>query len=378
MKRARFAGMNSTALISKLSVLGLCIVAATSASFAQQGIEGRKLLKLEGPKASVTYDLAGGSMADFHRIKEGVNPFTWNRPEKGDTAPRPMDHFICFDRWGQPSENEGKNGMPFHGEATSVEWSVLSGPSREGNAVSATILCALPMGGLTLTRTAKLSDTAPVLTVREVIKNVNKLGRVYNIVQHPSIAPSFLDESVIVDSNAWKGFMRESPWPTPEEPVVYWPFVAYKGTLVDLRRLGAEPNPAVTSFVFKDDVQQGWVTACNPGKGLMVGYVWDVREYPWLNIWRNTKDGKPAARALEFGTTGLHRPFQDILEKHAIFGKTLCEYIDADVSVEKSYVVFLAEIPVNYKGVEELSRSDGKIVIRERDGGAAGDIALTY
>jgi hypothetical protein len=370
--------MNSTALISKLSVLALCIVAAASASFAQQGVEGRKLLKLEGPNASVTYDLAGGSMADFHRTKDGVNPFTWNRPEKGDTAPRPMGHFICFDRWGQPSENEEKNGMPFHGEATSVNWSILSGPVKDGDAVSAAIMCALPMGGLTLTRTAKLSGTSPVLMVREVIKNVNRLGRVYNLVQHPSIAPEFLDESVIVDSNAWKGYLQESPWPTPEEPVVYWPFVVHAGTLVDLRRLGAEPNPAVTSFVFKDDVRQGWVTACNPGKGLMVGYVWDVGEYPWLNIWRNAKDGKPAARGLEFGTTGLHRPFKDMLEKHAIFGKTLCEYIDAGVSVEKSYVVFLAGISGNYRGVAELSRLKGKIVIRERGGSAAGDIVLTY
>lgn len=370
--------MNSPALISKLSVLALCMVAAVSASIADQGIEGRKRLKLESLKASVTYDLAGGAMADFHRTKDGLNPFTWNRPEKGDTAPRPMGHFICFDRWGQPSENEGKNGMPFHGEATSVDWSVLFGPSKEGDAVSATMQCALPMGGLTLTRTAKLSGTSPVLTVREVIQNKNKLGRVYNIVQHPSIAPDFLDESVIVDSNAWKGYMQESPWPTPEEPVIYWPFVAYKGTLVDLRRLNAEADPAVTSFVFKDDAPQGWVTACNPGKGLMVGYVWDVGEYPWLNIWRNTKDGKPAARGLEFGTTGLHRPFKDMLEKHAIFGKTLCEYVDAGVSVEKSYVVFLAEIPGSYKGVAELARSEGKIVIRERDGSAASDIIVTY
>ena len=64
------------------------------------------------------------------------------------------------------------------------------------------------MGGLTLTRTAKLSGASPVLLIREVIKNVNRLGRVSNLVQHPSIAPEFLDESVIVDSNAWKGYLR--------------------------------------------------------------------------------------------------------------------------------------------------------------------------
>ena len=81
--------MNLTAYFSKLYVIALCIVAAASFSYAETGAGGRKLLKLEGPKASVTYDLAGGSMADFHRTKDGLNPFTWNRPERGDTYPGP-------------------------------------------------------------------------------------------------------------------------------------------------------------------------------------------------------------------------------------------------------------------------------------------------
>ena len=41
-------------------------------------------------------------------------------PEKGDTKPRTMGHFVCFDRWGQPSPSEIENGMPFHGEAAQV------------------------------------------------------------------------------------------------------------------------------------------------------------------------------------------------------------------------------------------------------------------
>lgn len=370
--------MNSTTLINGITFFALCMTTYSASSSAEKSIEGRKLLVLKGQKASVAYDLSGGTMADFHLNGNSLNPFTWNWPDSGDTAARPMGHFVCFDRWGQPSENELKNGMPFHGEATSVEWMVLSKPEQTAGGVTATLKCSLPIGGMTLTRTAKLSDKSPVLTVKEVIKNENKLGRVYNIVQHPSIAPPFLDENVMIDSNAWKGYMQESPWPNPEEPVIYWPSIAYKGKLVDLRNLTDDHNPGVTSFVFRDDVKYGWVTASNPGKGLLVGYIWDVKEYPWLNIWRNVANGKPAARGLEFGTTGLHRPFKDMLEKQTIFNTRLCEYIDADVSTEKSYFVFLTEIPGNYNGVADIVYTNGKITLKERDGKPDSDIVIAF
>ena len=53
------------------------------------------------------------------------------------------------------------------------------------------------------------------------------------------------------------------------------------------------------------------MTACNPGKGLLIGYIWDVADYPWIRHWRHIEDGKPLARGLEFGTT----PLRELNEK---------------------------------------------------------------
>jgi len=347
-------------------------------SFAEKGLEWRELVVLKGGKATVAIDVGGGSIVDFHLAGKTLNPLSWNHPGKGDVEPRPMGHFICFDRWGQPSKGEEERGMKFHGEAPYIPWRVLSGPKMEDGWVTASMYCELPIGGLALERTVKLADDAPVLLVKEVIRNVGRLGRLYNIVQHPSIAPPFLDESVVVDCNAYKGYMQESPWPNPEEPVVYWPYIAYEGKLVDLRRLADDPKPSVTSFVFKDDVEHGWVTAANPGKRLMLGYVWDVSEYPWLNLWRDVEEGRPAARGLEFGTTGLHRPFGDMLKKGTIFGRPLYEYIDAGQEIVKSYVAFLAEIPADYRGVDGIEYGDGRLVIRERESDGSGDIVISW
>jgi len=363
----------------QILVVTCCVCLSSQArSFAETGLEWRDLVVLKGEKATVVMDVGGGSIVDFHLAGKSLNPLSWNRPEKGDVEPRPMGHFICFDRWGQPSKGEEERGMTFHGEAPYIRWRVLSGPKREEGRVTAKMLCELPIGGLALERTVRLPDGAAVLLVEEVIRNVGRLGRLYNIVQHPSIAPPFLDESVIVDCNAYKGYMQESPWPNPEEPVVYWPYIAYGGKLVDLRRLTDDPRPQVTSFVFGDDVEHGWVTAANAGKGLMLGYVWNVSEYPWLDIWRNVENGKPAARGLEFGTTGLHRPFGDMLKKGTIFDRPLYEYIDAGQEIVKSYVAFLAEIPGDYRGVESIEYGNGRLVIRERESDESRNIVISW
>ncbi|MCE5250282.1 hypothetical protein LLG96_08685 [bacterium] len=361
---------------SSLMLIVFMLITAVQVCWSETGIEGRKQVALKGKAAFVGVDIAGGSIVDFHLIQQGLNPLNWNYPEKGDLKPRTMGHFICFDRWGQPSDQEFKNGMPFHGEAAQVEWKVLSQPRKTDNTITAVMLCELPMGGMTLKRTLSLYENAPVLMVKEEITNVNKLGRVYNIVQHPSIAPPFLDESVLVDCNASRGYMQESPWPNPEEPVIYWPAIAYKGKLVDLRRLADDHNPAVTSFVFADSLDYGWVTACNPGKRLMIGYIWKLSEYPWLNIWRNSPEGKPAARGLEFGTTGLHKPFGDMLAKEKIFGRPIYEYCDAGQTITKSYVAFITEIPSDYKGSGAVSYIADSIVIQERESTRARDITI--
>ena len=345
-------------------------------SWPEPTLDGRELVVLKGKAAQVGVDVAGGSIVDFHLGKDGLNPLNWNYPEEKTTEPRTMGHFVCFDRWGQPSRQESKNGMPSHGEAARVVWKVLSKPVYKNGMIRTEMLCELPIGGMTLKRSMNLYDNIPVLIVREEITNINKLGRVYNIVQHPSIAPPFLDESVIVDSNAKKGFMQESPMPTPEEPVVYWPKIAYKGKLVDLGRLSDNSNPGVVSFVFEDGIKYGWVTTSNPGKGLLLGYIWKLSEYPWLNIWRHVANGKPFARGLEFGTTGLHKPFISLIEKGEIFKRPLFEYLDAVQTVEKSYVAFLAEVPKDFSGVNNVKYSEGAIVIEFRRSAKTGEFSI--
>ena len=350
--------LNRTAVLTAIMLLVVAIPA-----YSQGTLAARPQTVLDGEIATLSVDLAGGSIVDFHLDSRGLNPLSWNFPaDKAELTPRKMGHFICFDRWGQPTKSELENGMPFHGEATAVTWSILSQPAQERGMMSVAVGCDLPIAGLTLERTISMGTRSAVASITEVITNVNPLGRVYNIIQHSTIAPPFLDETTIVDTDVAHGLMQESPY---DGPIIYWPKIAYRDRLVDLSRLTDDASPGVVSFVFEDDREWGWTTACTPAKGLLIGYLWRVEDYPWMNFWRNVADGKPAARGLEFGTTGLHRPFTETLQTVELHGKRLFEYIDAGESVTKSYYMFLAEIPTNWTGTAEVSLSGTMIHIAE-------------
>jgi hypothetical protein len=352
-----------------LLILVLCFL---SAAHSATIVDGRESVVLKGGKATVVVDLHGGSIVRFQLNEKPLNPLVWNNQGPAD-EPRPMSHFLCFDRWGAPSKAEQANGMPFHGEATRVRWKETREPGQAGGQIQAGMSAALPMAGLSIQRSMRLAANQALLVVTEEVTNNNKLGRVYNMVQHPTIGMPFLDETTVVDANASKGFLQSSPLPNPEEPAVEWPQALRDGQPVNLRNLTNNPDPNVVSFIVEDEV--GWVTAVNAAKGLLLGYLWKTSDYPWLNIWRHTQDGKPLARGLEFGTTGLHQPFAALLEKSRIFDRPLYQYLDAAESAKRSYAAFLFEVPENFEGVAKVRYESGTIKVRET-GGQGRELAM--
>jgi hypothetical protein len=326
--------------------------------------QDRPQVILTNPAAEAIFDLGGGSFVSFRLKDAELNPLRWLGPGDDKAANRPMAHFLCLDRWGPPSEAEQRNGMPFHGEATRVAWK-LDSPSATSPANSAVMSATLPLAGLGVVRRIQLHSQSPLVTVEETVTNQNRLGKIYNMVQHPTIGPPFLDETTVVDSNARRGFMQSSPLPDPEEPSVFWPAALKDGQPVDLRHLRDDPLPNVVSYTIDQPI--GWVTASNAKQQLMIGYLWKSSEYPWLNMWRHVDERRrPLARGLEFGTTGLHQPFADILKKGAIFGRPLFSYLDPGESISRSWAAFLISIPTGWRGVASVSLAEGRLTITER------------
>lgn len=327
----------------------------------------RSSIVLEGSAAELVLDLNGGSIGDFHLKDLPLNPLRWATPEPGDKSNRAFGHFLCLDRWGAPSEAEGARGMPYHGEASHVGWRTAEAPHSKDGFIESLMEAKLPLAGLSVRRRVRLSVTQALFVVREDVTNDNPLGRIYNIVQHPTIGPPFLDSNTLVDCNGRKGFAQGNPMPHPEEPSFYWPAALnQEGVQVNLRRLTSDPNPNVVSYIIED--RHGWVTAANPARGLLIGYLWKTAEYPWVSLWRDVRQGQPSARGLEFGSTGLHQPFPILAKVGSIWNRPVFEHVDAGETVAKSYAAFLLKIPADFIGVQSLTVASGRLVIRERAG----------
>ena len=350
--------MTVRSLFSGISILFVVIQGQ-----AIEQINGRDSLVLKGTRAQLVVDLSGGSIASFQLLEQPLNPLSWNTPSSGDKSIHGFGHFLCLDRWGPPSEAEGKNGMPYHGEASSVPWTGQM--ETVTGKLHAELSATLPLAGLSIRRTLTMPQDVPFVWVQETVKNTNRLGRILNMVQHPSIAAPFLDASTLIDCNGRKGFAQGNPMPNPEEPTSLWPRAINRdGVAADIRHLTADHDPNVVSYVI--DEALGWVTAVNPGKELLIGYVWNTSEYPWVSHWRNSEKGQPTARGLEFGTTGLHQPFPILTKKQTIFGRQLFEYLDANESRTKSYGFFLMKVPRDFGGVEKLTLRNHQITVEER------------
>jgi hypothetical protein len=325
----------------------------------------RASLILKTRAAMLEVDLKGGVLKDFHLAGDTINPLNG------------MGHFLCLDRWGPPSAAEEKAGMPFHGEASKVEWRLVKPASSVPEGIEAEMTAELPLAGLHVRRHLRLSEVAPLVVVRETVTNRNRLGRIFNMVQHPTIGGPFLDRDTRVDAGAGRGFMQSSPLPNPERPEVRWPQALHEGRRVDLRRLDADPNPNVVSYEVLG--RYGWTTAVAPAQQRLIGYLWPTTDYPWFNAWRHVHNGKPSLRGLEFGTTGLHQPFPVLVSKGKIFDLPLYTYLDAGQSVTRSYALFLTHTPKRFEGTKQVTYQNRQLQIQERSRGrrlelAAGDL----
>lgn len=352
-------------ILFKIVFFIVIIPGAWSQGVRMDRYKNRDAVILESSSASLVTTIGGGCIVDFHLNRpDALNPLNWSLSDLGTeepdySKPEPAGIFICYDRWGSPSPKEAENGMPFHGEASHVFWTVDSVTQEGELGPSLQMSCDLPIAGLALERQVVLDREAPVAFVQEHFDNRNLLGRIYNVVQHCTIGPPFLTGNTIVNCNAGLGFIAsDDSWPDVQQTLFMWPKVKLKdGKQVDLRYLEKFFEPGLTSFVVTEEF--GWSTAASPEHGLLIGFIWRTSDYPWFNVWRHTKADQPSARAMEFGTTGGHKTFDELVAKKEIMDKPLFEWIDSAERKAKEYMIFLTEIPKDYSGTEKISFSAG-------------------
>lgn len=333
--------------------------------------DNRNKMMLHNGSASVTADLFGGAITRFRLDKIDMNPLSFSfspeeMPENNQPGAPYRGHFLCLGRWGPPSEGERLAGMPDHGQFANMLWQGYT--VRDQSVIRMQADSSLEE--LSIRREIILDEREAVYGVKEVVKNEYGRGRLYNMVQHPTLAFPFLDGDTLVNCNASYGFDQFRSG-HPERRALQWPAgTDGKGRPVDLRRPDKKYN-SVFSFIVDRGSEYGWITAFNPRRRLLLGYLWRRSDYPWIHLWQHWEEDRIKYRGIEFGTAGIHQPFKKILETGVqLFGEKTVEYIDAGESVGRNYLSFLLEMAGDGGGVEQvkIDPESGHILIKTPSG----------
>lgn len=314
----------------------------------------------------------GGMFTNFSLKSNPVNPFGWAlTPEQMPENNQPhvfAGHFLCTGRWGEPSAGEIAAGIPHNGEVNTQPWEMINDGEQVYDMKKFSFTCHAPIEKLDVQRTIFLPDSGSWFLVKEQFTNNLPVARLNNIVQHGTLAAPYLTENTIINTNAGQGFDQRTAFHLLEDSAFVWPnAVLATGISVDLR------NPVthegfVTTHLFPENEEYGWITAYNPENNLLMGYIFSTSDYPWFNYWHEYKDGKPWVRGLEFGTAGMGKPYDVLLEENVLFfGKPSWEYIDAGEKQEKWWVSFQTELNGTAIATESITIDENGIIITITD-----------
>lgn len=306
-------------------------------------------IEIHNNRASVTVDRSGGAIVDFHLHHLAVNPLSFQftkeqMPENNRNGATYKGHFLCLGRWGRPSNGEISAGIPDHGHFANMNWNCSFAEEQ-----TIRMDAKSDLEGLAVQRILQLDNNESMILVHEKVTNINALGRLYNMVQHPTLATPFLDGSLIIDCNASKGFHYDN-YREPEKFSFNWPkAVSNVNQITDLRNCKEGMN-AVYTYIVEENAEFGWITAYSPVFKLIFGYIWPKEDYHWINQWQDWNDGKIRYRGIEFGTTGIHRPFNEIIRegKLTVFDNPTTSFLDAGESHLRRYIGFIDTVPVEF------------------------------
>jgi hypothetical protein len=286
-------------------------------------------------------------------------------------------HSICLDYFGPPSEEEAAQGLSFHGEAPISRWRKTD-RRVSAEKVALELSVRLPIAGLQFSREIELRRGESVAYFTETVVNERKCDHFFHWTQHVTLGPPFLsprDSTIalpgtrgLTDPHGYDegknllALKRPFRWPTAP---------AHGGGTVDLTRPLLRRGRGFVVGVLLDPRRDiGFVTALNTKLGLLIGYCFRRRDYPWVAIWEENRaiaappwNHITQARGLEFGTTGLPVPRREAFAIGKLMNTPTFACVPARGKKVIRYLAFLSQIPVGFERVTEIRLVGKEIVI---------------
>jgi hypothetical protein len=289
--------------------------------------EGYPAVILSNDKIEVTVLTVGATPASIllNSDHSKLNPL-WN--PKRVAAGRPCEfgnspgfgHFVCVDGFGPASPEEQAAGLPMHGEAHQVPYEILK-QSREGPVQTLTLRGMLPLVRESFTRTIQLVDGENLVAITSELQNHLAFDRAVNWAEHLTIGPPFLERGkTVVEMPAVRASSRVPEDHLPHRLASFqefhWPLApGVDGQRIDIRSAGFSPSFDHTTCLLGQDRPIAFVVFQHPQMRLLLGCVFRVQEFPWVQNWEHFPADDQLARGLEFSTQPFDVPRREIMSK---------------------------------------------------------------
>ena len=88
--------------------------------------------------------------------------------------------------------------------------------------------------------------------------------------------------------------------------------------------------------------------AWHPDSKVLVGYVWDPSDFPWLGIWEENRcrttppwNGQTLTRGMEFGVSPMPESRRQMIERGSLFGTPGYRWLPARTTLRVKYQALL-------------------------------------
>lgn len=312
-------------------------------------------IKISNRIVSLKLNLNGGCIDSFiHNSRPDLNllnfSFSKHQMKKIGNIGAPFrGHFICCPYWGSAGPLGNETG-PLHGPFAAGRWKQLVLNTNE-----LIIEAKHKNYGLSIQKKITLHPSNSIFKVEDTVQNLLNNPVPFNLVQHPSLQAPFLDEHMIIYSNAEKGITQDDILQGNLKQSFHWPMIKMGKKKIDLSKSIRQAS-VVASFIIPTEEKLGWVVAYSSVQELLFGYCWLRNDYHWLNIWKQLEANKTIYTGLEFGTTGVHLSLYETMQHHAVIWNCKnYELLAPKANATKSYWSFILPLKGKVNGVKNIS-----------------------
>jgi hypothetical protein len=355
-----------------LLMLTASLSAQTNATF-----EGMPAVKLSNGKLELTVLQRGSAFAELVMVgdPQRMNPL-WEpirlAREAGSkpTFGTSIGHFVCVDGFGGVSKEEAAAGLTGHGEAHIQTFEIL-----KQSADMVEMKAALPILQETLTRTVRMIPGESVVYVSSRLESLLGFDRPAAWAEHATIGSPFLEPGVTaVDLPAEKSQTRPyapggrgMPHRLPPGQDFTWPLApGVDGQVVNVRTAPEKTNSGDhTTSLMDRSKKYAFVTALNPAKQLIFGYVFRHEEFPWVQSWEYYPANGKLARGLEFSTQPYDVPRREAVTLSTLFGAPTYRWLPAKSTITSGFLFFYAVAPEGMNQVDDVRLENGKLAISD-------------